>query len=855
MLKLVDIKKEYISGSKYSKEFPLSKVEALKGVTLEFRPQEFVAVLGPSGCGKTTLLNVIGGLDQYTSGELYINNQSTKHFTDYEWDKYRNGQIGFVFQNYNLIMHQTVLSNVEMALTLIGVSKSERKRRAIAALESVGLGDQIHKNPNQLSGGQMQRVAIARAIINDPKIILADEPTGALDSESSIQVMDILKKLSEDRLIIMVTHNNELAEQYASRIVRLVDGKVIADSNPYESDFKEDTELVETSKNPFKRLANKVRRNKKRAGQKTPHMSYASSFKLSLSNLNTKKARTALTSFAGSIGIIGIALVLAISSGFSNYITSTEESALSRYPIAIQKEGIDSLSMSSILNILSKTDKNKQKYPNIDGAYVGKFLGNVTDNISTIVYENDLERFKAYVDEYFDSTYASVKYNYQSTLHIYSNYLDENDYIKVNPFDDIMDQYIPEFLKKLIADSGNNFVSSVVKSMSVWDELISNENLLRDQYDIVGSQYGSRWPQNKHEVVLVLDEYNQIPDYMVLAIGLLSPDKVMDVFNPDSEVFKTQMKFEDLIGLKYRVMSSADYYYQDENGAWKKYETTANLPKDYIEENSIEIEVVGIVRPNERCKAPSINGAIGYTKELSDYIIQRASAHPAVKAQQESPDHNIVDGFDLSKKEDYDNLMVKMGVADLNKPSSIMFYVTSFESKDRVIEFIDGYNDYSKLQGKHGIKYTDTLGAMIASINEISNAITRVLIAFSAISLIVSSIMIGIITYISVLERTKEIGVLRSLGARKKDISRVFSAETMIIGFISGLIGVSLTYVFSVPINTVLEKNLGIKAIANLVWWQALILIAMSIGLTVISGFIPSRIASKKDPVKALRSE
>lgn len=845
MLKLLDIKKDYISGSKCSKKFPINVVEALKGINLEFRENEFVAVLGPSGCGKTTLLNVIGGLDQYTAGELYINEQSTKHFSDYEWDRYRNDQIGFIFQSYNLIMHQTVLSNVEMALTLIGISKAEKRKRAIAALESVGLGDQINKNPNQLSGGQMQRVAIARAIINDPKIILADEPTGALDSESSMQVMEILKDLAKDRLIIMVTHNNDLAEQYANRVVKLIDGKVVSDTNPYQSDFQEDFALVETSKNPFIRVLHYFKRKKKTIAKKTPHMTYSSAFKLSLSNLNTKKTRTILTSFAGSIGIIGIALVLAISAGFQDYIVSTEESALSRYPLTIEKQ---SISLPSVVSFLSKAEKiEKEKFPDADEAYVGKVLANLMSHLTTAFAENDLESFKTYLDENFDGTYGSVKYNYTTTLNVYSNYLapETGDYTRINPFDDLMAEHVPPAL----LGSLKNMVSAMV----IWDELISNQNLLNEQYDIVGSEFGSRWPQNKNEVVLVLDEYNQITDYMLFAIGLESPDDAFNYFfdaETQEEILTKSYNFDDILGLKYRVLTNADYYYQDtETLDWQKH-NDASLTKQYIEDNGLEIEIVGIVRPNEKCKSPSVNGAIGYTKELSDYLITHAAAHAAVKAQEENPRESILDGTAISKNE-LPNVLADMGKADISKPKSISFYVNSFESKDKVIELIEKYNAES---GKN-IKYTDTLGAMMSSINEISDAITKVLIAFSAISLIVSSIMIGIITYISVLERTKEIGILRSLGARKKDISRVFSSETMLIGFISGLLGIGITYLLTVPINVLLENNLGIKGLAHFVWWHALVLIAISIGLTVLSGFIPSRIASKKDPVTALRSE
>jgi len=844
MLKLKDIKKEYISGSKYSKKFPLNIVHALKGVNLEFRDSEFVAILGPSGCGKTTLLNVIGGLDKYSGGELYIDSKSTKNFSDYEWDTYRNGQIGFVFQNYNLIMHQTVLANVEMALTLIGLSREEKSKRAIAALESVGLGDQIYKNPNQLSGGQMQRVAIARAIINNPKIILADEPTGALDTESSDQVMKILKELSKNRLIIIVTHNIEIADEYATRIVKLVDGKVVSDTAPYESNFVENKELPNTTKNPFTKFLRTFQLKTKARTTKTkpPHMTYTSAFKLSLSNLSTKKARTILTSFAGSIGIIGIALILAISSGFQGYIGGIEESALSLYPLKIEQT---SFSLPSVFNMLSGNNKtDRQEYPVTDKAYVGKVLAGIFNNLDSVFAQNDLEAFKSYLDENFDDELGSVKYNYSTKLHIYNNYLDENEYVKLNPFDDLMGDYIG-----WIGADKKNEVMSIASSMTIWEELISNQNLLEEQYDVLGQEYGSRWPVAKDEVVLVLDKYNQISDYTLLAIGLESSENVLSLILGDKAITNQTFSYETLLGLNYRAMSSADYCYQDEAG-WHKH-SNYSLSNEYILQNSLELKVVGIVRPNEKCTSPSINGTIGYTKALSEYLIDRADQSPAVIAQKATPTTNIFDSSRTLTEKEYEEAMVNMGVADKNNPNSISIYVSSFENKDKVIAFIEHYNDTHD----NNIKYTDTLGAMMTSVNEISNAITRVLIAFSAISLIVSSIMIGIITYISVLERTKEIGILRSLGARKKDISRVFNSETISVGFIAGAIGVGITYVLTVPINYLLESKLGIKGIAHFVWWHALILIGISVGLTLFAGFIPSRMAAKKDPVKALRSE
>ncbi len=857
MLRLENIKKDYITGD--------SKVEALKGITLQFRKSEFVSILGQSGCGKTTLLNIIGGLDRYTSGDLVINGKSTKEFKDKDWDSYRNHSVGFVFQTYNLIPHQTILSNVELALTLSGVSKSDRRKKAIKALEDVGLGEQIHKKPNQLSGGQMQRVAIARALVNDPEIILADEPTGALDTKTSVQIMEILKKISKDRLIIMVTHNPELAEKYSSRIIRILDGKITDDSNPYtvENEEKEDRTTKANSK---------------------VSMSFFTALSLSLNNLMTKKGRTFLTAFAGSIGIIGIALILSLSSGMQTYINRVEEDTLSSYPITVQDETIDMTSMMT--SLMGKEEDTAHE----DGKVYSK--NTVTDMLSTIstkIQSNNLEEFKKYLDnensEIRNYTNA-IQYSYNLDLNIYkenTNEESEDNFAQVNP---------SQIFSKLgMSDMENMMIAET----NVWQELLNNPELLQSQYDVLAG----KWPENYNEVVLVVDENNEILDYTLYSLGILDQDELEEKYQkiqdgePVEEEEQKSYTYDELLNTKFKLLLNTDYYEKD-GDIW----IDKSKDDDYIKEkleDAEEIEVVGIIRPSEGTVATAMSGTIGYTKELTEHVINKINDAEIVKEQKENPDINVFTGiefpedtdarFDFSKLTDkqrmymaslseeelaelmqqytenasatYEGNLEKMGVVDLDSPSTISIYPKDFESKDAIATSIENYNQKQRNDGKEEnvITYTDLVGTMMSSVSTIIDAISYVLIAFVAISLVVSSIMIGIITYISVLERTKEIGILRSIGASKKDISRVFNAETFIVGLGAGILGIVVTLILNIPINMVIKAVTDIGGLASLPVVGGVVLVVISMLLTVIAGLIPARMASKKDPVEALRTE
>ena len=857
MLRLENIKKDYITGD--------SKVEALKGITLQFRKSEFVSILGQSGCGKTTLLNIIGGLDRYTSGDLVINGKATKEFKDKDWDSYRNHSVGFVFQTYNLIPHQTILSNVELALTLSGVSKSDRRKKAIKALEDVGLGEQIHKKPNQLSGGQMQRVAIARALVNDPEIILADEPTGALDTKTSVQIMEILKKISKDRLIIMVTHNPELAEKYSSRIIRILDGKITDDSNPYtvENEEKEDRTTKANSK---------------------VSMSFFTALSLSLNNLMTKKGRTFLTAFAGSIGIIGIALILSLSSGMQTYINRVEEDTLSSYPITVQEETIDMASMmTSLMGEAEDTVHEDGK------VYSRNIVNDMLSTISTKIQSNNLEEFKKYLDDEnseIRNYMNAVQYSYNLDLNIYKDNDDgdsKDDYVQVNP---------SQIFTKLGMDGMEDMM---LAETNVWQELLDNQELLQSQYDVIAG----KWPENHNEVVLVVDENNEILDYTLYALGILDQDELEDKYQKiqDGEEVEEEAQksytYDELLNTEFKVLLNTDYYEKD-GDIW----IDNSEDKDYIKEkleDAEEIEVVGIIRPSEGTVATAMSGTIGYTKELTEHVINKINDAKIVKEQKENPDINVFTGiefpedtdarFDFSKLTDkqrmymaslseeelaelmqqytenasatYEGNLEKMGVVDLERPSTISIYPKDFESKDSIATSIENYNQKQRDEGKEEnvITYTDLVGTMMSSVSTIIDAISYVLIAFVAISLVVSSIMIGIITYISVLERTKEIGILRSIGASKKDISRVFNAETFIVGLGAGILGIVVTLILNIPINMVIKAVTDIGGLASLPVVGGVVLVVISMLLTVIAGLIPARMASKKDPVEALRTE
>lgn len=867
MLQLKNITKNYLSGD--------NEVQALKGIDIEFRENEFVSILGQSGCGKTTLLNIIGGLDRYTSGDLIINGKSTKEFKDKDWDTYRNHSVGFVFQSYNLIPHQTVLANVELALTISGVGKAERRKRAIEALQKVGLGDQINKKPNQMSGGQMQRVAIARALVNDPDILLADEPTGALDSKTSVQVMEILKEISKDRLIIMVTHNPELAKKYSSRIVKLLDGKIIDDSNPYKSS-EEDVK--------------KARNKKDKSGKAS--MKFTTAVRLSLNNLMTKKGRTFLTSFAGSIGIIGIALILSLSHGMQSYINRVEEDTLSSYPLTIQEASIDVTSMlEAMMGNGEKEEHNDNKI------YSRPIVNNILETVSTKLQTNNLEEFKKYLesgDTNIKDYINAIQYEYNLNLNIYKQNEDKT-YQQVNPSKVFDELGFGEMMESRQSASSMMSGSMAMTQTDVWTEMLDNQNLLQSQYDVLAG----KWPTKYNEVVLIVDENNEVSDYTLYSLGI----KDIKELNESMEKIKNKEKveagesesysYDDLLNYKFKILLNTDYYKKSGN-AWQDMSNDDEYMKNVVD-NAKEITIVGIIKTNEETVSSSGAGMIGYTKELKEYVINKINETEIVKEQKESPNINVFTGiefpenqnssFDYSQLTDeqrmymstlseaelaelmknyaenstatYDSNLSTLGVVDLNKPSTINIYPKDFESKDMITTRISEYNDKQTNDGKEEnvITYTDIVGVMMSSVSTIINVISYVLIAFVGISLVVSSIMIGIITYISVLERTKEIGILRSIGASKKDVSRVFNAETLIIGLVAGLIGIIVTILLNIPINMIIKSIVGISNISKLPTAGAIILVVISVGLTMIAGLIPAKFAAKRDPVEALRTE
>lgn len=869
MLKLKNITKTYISGEE--------KVDALKGIDIEFRESEFVSILGQSGCGKTTLLNIIGGLDRYTSGDLIINGKSTKDFKDRDWDAYRNYKVGFVFQSYNLIGHQTVLSNVELALTISGVSKKERKERAIKALEEVGLKDQINKKPNQLSGGQMQRVAIARALVNNPDIILADEPTGALDTKTSVQVMEILKEISKNKLIIMVTHNPELAQKYSSRIIKILDGKIIDDSNPIEKEGSKEDKKEEKAK--FKRTS----------------MKFPSAFRLSLNNLLTKKGRTVLTSFAGSIGIIGIALILAISTGVQNYINKVEEETLSSYPITIEEATIDMNSMvEAMMGSMEKEEKQEE-----GKVYSSDIMDDLISTLSNKVETNNLKDLKEYIEETeneIKSNSNAITYSYGLNINLYKPDT-TNNIVRVNPSTVMNAMGMGEMME---AHNNSSFMSmgsmSMASSSDVWTEMLDNEELLKGQYDLLAGN----WPNAYNEVVLIVGKNNEISDYTLYTLGLKDQKEIeekMKKITKGEKVEKseeTTYTYEELLDLSYKLILNSDYY-KKENGVWMDKSEDKEFMKAKIGDAE-NIKVVGIIRQNEQSVATSMTGGIGYTKSLKEYVINKSNEAEIVKEQKENKEVNIFSGLEFPKEGenaafDYNSLsssqkmamsklsseeitalmnaytenknasyeknLQKLGAIDLSTPSGINIYPKDFEAKNRITNGIEEYNKMQKDEGKdeNTINYTDIVGTMMKSVSQIIDTISYVLIAFVAISLIVSSIMIGIITYISVLERTKEIGILRAIGASKKDISRVFNAETLIVGLISGLIGIGITVLLTIPINSAIYALTGVKVVTVVPFAAGVILVAISIILTIIAGLIPAKMASKKDPVVALRTE
>lgn len=893
MLELKEIKKSYESGT--------MSVQALKGINLRFRNSEFVSILGQSGCGKTTMLNIIGGLDQYTSGDLKINGKSTKDFNDRDWDAYRNNSIGFVFQSYNLIPHQTVLANVELALTLSGVSKSERRKRAEEALEKVGLKEQMHKKPNQMSGGQMQRVAIARAIVNNPDILLADEPTGALDTETSVQIMNILKEIAKDRLIIMVTHNPELANDYSTRIIKLLDGNIIDDSNPYtEEEMEADIKKLDKEKEQAQKEGSRKKRKAGGHNKAKTSMSFMTALSLSMNNLLTKKTRTFLTAFAGSIGIIGIALILSISNGVQVYIDRVQRDTLSSYPIQLQAESVDIGGM--VQNMSGSSDKELNH--ELDKIYSNNIMTEIVNATVAEVTNNNLKAFKTFIESGNSDimNYVSdIQYSYNVPLNIYMT--DTSDGVtRLNP------STIMENMYGVTASDGG-MMSMGMSNTSVWTQLLNNQELLDEQYDVIAGS----WPKDYNEVVIVVDKNNEIADFTLYSLGLKDPDEVKEIFKnvmegKGYETEDTQFTYDEILQTTFKLLLPTDFYrYNEKHGIWEDMSKDEAYMKKVVDDAQT-VKISGIIRPNPDAVNTSIVSGIGYKKDLTTYMIEKINETDIVKAQLDNPDTDIFTGIPFDNTKDTPITMddikayiatlpeaeqaqmnvaisqmpeekviemfkqslkaqttdatlesnkTLLGITSVDSPYSIDIYPKDFENKEKIEEIIKQYNTDVKAEGREEdeISYTDLVGIVMSSVSTIITAISAVLIAFVAISLVVSSIMIAIITYISVLERTKEIGVLRSIGASKKDVSRVFNAETMIEGFVSGALGIGVTLLLLIPANIIIKGITDISNLAKLPVSGGIILVVISVLLTMIAGFIPAKMAAKKDPVVALRSE
>lgn len=986
MLEIRNIVKDYETGSE--------TVHALKGVSIAFRESELVSILGQSGCGKTTLLNIIGGLDQYTSGDLIINGQSTKQYKSADWDIYRNHSVGFIFQSYNLIPHQSVLSNVELALTLSGVSKAERRRRAKEALEKVGLANQLNKRPNQMSGGQMQRVAIARALVNDPDILLADEPTGALDSETSIQIMELVKEIAKDRLVIMVTHNPELAEKYSTRIVKLLDGRIVGDSDPFD---------------PAKEPAHsEVRKTEVTKGQKTS-MSFLTALSLSKNNLMTKKGRTFLTSFAGSIGIIGIALILSLSNGVQEYINSVERSTLASFPVSIQHETVDYTSlMTSMMNVRDNAEENRDP----DRIYTNDISTEMMKTMLSEMQTNNLAEFKEYLESDPDGISASIEeiqYSYDSNLYIYGHSAD-GDIMQINPstvMSAMMGQSMADNVSQMTNTYSSLMGSSSMSSYDAFRELLSTD-MLKTEYEVLAG----RLPEAYNEVVVLVTDRNELSDVTLYTLGLRDQGELEGMMSSvmvgesfDLDTGDLSFSYDDLMGMEFSMLTAPEFYQKNDDGTWTDMRSDSEF-MEQAAENGLKLKVVGILKPDADSLISSTNsGGIGYTHALTEYMIDKTNSSELVKAQKENPDVDVFTGIEFPKADEeeeqpmsqseamemltgmlteeqrtklnegimaalteeqqaqiqsammgmvsdeqmnsimmgvltpeqltqlqsgadvnslltdaqkaqmsaqiaasltaeqnaelsemmngmadptkmytifmqvlttdqlrqlmdmtkepettdatYDGNLKLLGVAELSEPSSMKIYATDFESKEKITQLIEKYNDSKIVDDNQAdvINYTDYVGLMMSSVSDIINSISYILIAFVAISLIVSSIMIGIITYISVLERTKEIGILRAMGASKRDISNVFNAETLIVGFSAGVIGIAVTLLLNIPINIIIENITGIANVALLPWQGGVILVVISMLLTLIAGLVPAGVAAKKDPVEALRTE
>ncbi|MGY3709237.1 ABC transporter ATP-binding protein/permease [Granulicatella adiacens] len=841
MLQLQHISKVYHTANQ---EF-----HALKDISIRFRENEFVSILGQSGSGKTTLLNIIGGLDQYTSGDLLIQGKSTKQFKDRDWDSYRNHTIGFVFQSYNLIGHQTALSNVEIAMTLSGVSKAERKKRAIEALERVGLKDHLYKKPSQMSGGQMQRIAIARALVNNPKVVLADEPTGALDSETSVQIMELLKDIAKERLVIMVTHNPELAKTYSTRIVQVLDGNILSDSNPYEPTEEKTQGDIQFTKTK---------------------MNFMTALALSFNNLLTKKGRTFLTAFAGSIGIIGIALILALSNGVSDYVKKVQEDTLVSLPLTISEQNQSNL-------LATSPDLSEKPYKDNNELGVNTVL---TKLLKKQIGKNDLASFKKYLEENASQVEAltkDVRYQYNLQPYIYES--DTSDGPK---------NILPSTLADEV-ETSNQTMKGYLHNIDYWSELSSDTNMLESQYDVLEG----RLPTDKSEIVLIADENNEISDLLLYSLRFKDPSELNDAKKLD-ELGSQTYQYSDFIGKTFKAVVNTNRFVK-ENNQWINKIDDKSYMKTQIE-NGLELKIVGVLRQKEgtRSSVNSPSGGVAYTSALIDYTSEQIQNSDIVKEQESNPTINVFTGkefakdpkpfnsADLTEEEKiqlakmspeqqaqyvqqyndnlaatYEENLAKLGVIDKSKPAAIEFYTSSFQQKQELKDFINAYNTAKKDTGEDDkvLAYSDDIQTIMSSITTMVGVITTVLVGFVAISLIVSSIMIAIITYISVLERTKEIGILRAMGASKKDIRRIFTAETAIEGFISGVLGIAITLLATFPINAIVAQTTKVDGVAQLPWDAALILILISIVLTVLAGLIPSRIAAKKDPVESLRSE
>ena len=841
MLQLQHISKVYHTGDQ---EF-----HALKDISIRFRENEFVSILGQSGSGKTTLLNIIGGLDQYTSGDLLIQGKSTKQFKDRDWDSYRNHTIGFIFQSYNLIGHQTALSNVEIAMTLSGVSKAERKKRAIEVLERVGLKDHLYKKPSQMSGGQMQRIAIARALVNDPKVVLADEPTGALDSETSVQIMDLLKDIAKERLVIMVTHNPELAQKYSTRIVQVLDGNILSDSNPCEP--TEETKQVDIQFTKTK-------------------MSFITALVLSFNNLLTKKGRTLLTAFAGSIGIIGIALILALSNGVSDYVKKVQEDTLVSLPLTISEQNQSNL-------LATSPDLSEKPYKDNHELGINTVLTNL---LKKQIGKNDLASFKTYLEEHaskVESLTKDIRYRYNLQPFIYAS--DTSNGPK---------SILPSTLADEV-ETANQTMKGYLQNLNYWSELSSDSSMLESKYDVLEG----RFPQDKSELVLIVDENNQISDLLLYSLRFKDPSELNDTKKLD-ELSSQTYQYSDFIGKTFKAVVNTNRFVK-ENNLWLNKIDNASYMKTQIE-NGLQLKIVGVLRQKDGTSSGvnTPSGGIAYTSALIDYTSEHIQNSDIVKEQEANQNLNVFTGKDFAKDpkpfssenlteeekiqlakmtpeeqaqyvqqyndnsaSTYEENLAKMGVINKSKPAAIELYTSSFQQKQDLKEFINAYNTAKKEAGEDDkvLAYSDDIQSIMSSITTLVGVVTTVLVGFVAISLIVSSIMISIITYISVLERTKEIGILRAMGASKKDIRRIFTAETAIEGLISGVLGITITFLATFPINAIVAKMTNVGNVAQLPIEVALILIGISIVLTMLAGLIPSRIAAKKDPVESLRSE